>query len=865
MKCAVRYLFLLIFLPISLHNQAFEEVSLEVGINQLIYDGRMMSGGVCVFDYNNDGYDDIFTIGGLQNGVAFYRNNKDGTFSNVTALVGLANIIPLTTRTVGCAAADLNNNGYLDLIVTTDEQSRAYLFRNNGNGTFTDITLDAGLLTVKWGSTVSFGDYNLNGNLDIYIANYVGQNPIYCDSNTFYINLGGHKFVERAAEYGLHDEGCGLASSFTDYDNDGDLDILIANDFGMNTGPNKLFRNNYPEDSFTDYSDISGYNAQMWGMGVEGGDFDDDGDLDYYVTNIGTSRFYVNKGDGTFDEKAIEYGIDNTNVPHSQDSLSVGWGMAWFDYNNDTHLDLFVSNGYIYPAPGTVTSFYNPNRLYKNNGDGTFTEVGLEEGIAHGSMGRGIGLIDYDNDGDMDIVQAVVSTGDGLPSESDDDRYLLFRNNSSENGNNWLRIDVEGTMTSKDAFGTKLYAHLPEKTMTREIIGGGSSYMSQHTKTVHFGLGPHTRLPRLTVVFPGLDTLVLENIDANQRIKVIQNYRQDLNMDMCIGERYKNKFTVRKDTAVVEIYKARNGADSIVTTYIEALRGDTSQVELELCFGKEFGGKRWVSEGLYTDIKKNSKGCDSITHYDITVAPAPSDEEDKNLCYGGFFRERRYFNPTQVRDTLRTENGCDSIFVTNIIIEDGPKFEENYEICYGDLFEGVRVYTDTVFAENFPTTQGCDSVYSKIVNILPRGIKDSTINIYDDEEFMGQIFKSDTVIYQSLGIQAINGCDSVIAYNINVSISSIREIDNTLAGFFVNPNPTSGQSKISFNIDKASHVKIELYSILGDKISTIENNYYYEGKHQLDLDYSKYNISKGVYLLRLTTDSYSTNLKLIIN
>ncbi len=840
-------------------SQTYEEVAKQIGVGEhFALDTREMSGGLVIFDFNNDGYEDIFVAGGSLKNSALFQNMKNGTFQNVYGSSGI--VIPIHDQTVGAAAADLDNDGDKDLIITTFERADPYLFENR-DGKFYDITIPAGLEGKLWNTAVSFIDYDLDGDLDIYLSSYVGSNGG-CDRNLFYENLGNMKFKEIGEALGLSDKGCSLASTFSDYDNDGDFDLLVANDFGLTVQSNKIFENLHPEKKFIDVSETSGFNALIFGMGIEGGDFDEDGDMDYYTTNIGANKFYVNNGNKTMTERGVEFGLDNKHKKGT-DSLATSWGIQWFDYNHDSYLDLFVSNGNVV-LTDSVMSFMDPNLLYKNNGDKTFTEVAELEGVADLKKGRGVGLIDFDNDGDMDIVQSVVTGQLGAKSETDDDRVNFFKSNASENGNHWIQFHLRGTTDNRDAIGSKIAIFFNDRKLVAESPSGGSSYMSQRTGIIHFGLGSATKIDRVEVTFPNGEKVIKNSLNADMRYDIIQTYRTTTNMDLCYGGNYNNRFNVFRDTTVIENLLSVEGIDSIVTVKINVYDEIKSNEFMELCYGDEFKGISWKNSGETKDVKRSYLGCDSNIVYNITVLPAEETVIDTAVCYGGLFGNLRITRDRTIKQEMSNPKGCDSILVYNITVNDGPKFSESFEVCQGQLYKNVMVMSDTTLFNSFKTTSGCDSIYEEKVVMLPSGLRDSIVNIYSDEMYEGKYYDTDTTLYKDLGVKSSNGCDSVLAIMLNVTKSSVDFDYSNSFGLKVYPNPAESYLDITYNQSSATLVTMELYSVVGQKMATIYSGISSPGDNKLTWKFENRNIPPGVYMLRMVDKEKFITQKVII-
>ncbi|HKK73562.1 MAG TPA: FG-GAP-like repeat-containing protein [Saprospiraceae bacterium] len=530
-------------------QQAFTELSAAAGINHaFVIDQATFGGGACVIDFDNDGYEDLYVTGGS---VAdkLYKNNGDGTFTDILAQAGFERT--LETYTQGAAAADINRDGYKDLIVTTmnflnDNRTNApnLLYLNNGDGTFTEVTEAWDLEGERVNSMgASFGDINNDGYPDLFVCNYFSNSAtgisVYNEetiTNSFrpaidylYINLGGQRFVEVSNYYGLDHVGFGFLGMFTDFDNDQDLDLYIANDFGFKSTPNMLFQNEYPVKKMNNRSISLALNYGMNAMGIAPADLNFDGYMDYYVTNLGTSLFTINDQGRGFIDQTLQSGI---GIPTIKDSVYTGppisWGANFFDFDHDTDMDLFVSNGALNP---TVRP--NPNFFFENQG-GKMHEVSAEMQMNDYRIGRGSVVFDYDNDGDLDlfVVNQVPRTPSTRILEA---RCLLYRNDASEG--NWLKVALEGVGSDKNGLGARVEAVVDGKLLIREI-DGGSSHLSQNSTIAHFGLGNASSVESITVKWPGKGIQTLTNISANQQI-TIQETSENTS-----GSESKNRFNV---------------------------------------------------------------------------------------------------------------------------------------------------------------------------------------------------------------------------------------------------------------------------------------------------------------------------------
>lgn len=539
--------------------QRFTEVSESAGINHAYrVDVAAFGGGALVFDYNNDGFEDLYLPGGSDPDQLLH-NNGDGTFSNRFEGAGLESTIPLNTQ--GAAAADIDRDGDKDLIVTTfyyietKDLSPNLLFLNNGDGTFTDVTRKYGLENFLSSSQgASFGDINADGYPDLYIANFFGTSPqkiTILNENTidefataedhFFINTGGEYFLEASKVYGINHSGYGFQAVFTDWDNDQDVDILIAHDFGTVAQPNIALRNNFPEKSFS-YEEVNlVLNYGMNAMGIAVGDFDFDGWVDYYVTNIFASLCAENHEGQYFTDAGQELG-NTIGLIQKRDytAIPVSWGANFFDYDHDTDLDLFVNNGALNPGSRPI-----PNLFFECVGDRNYREVGTGLRLDDPRIGRGSVTFDYDNDGDLDLL--VVNQHPREPSLSlPEARTLLYRNDGAEG--NWLKVALDGVRAEKNGLGSRVEVMVDGRLLVREI-DGGSSHLSQNSTIAHFGLGGAETAESVVVKWIGGKTQELTNVLANQQITIRETEESIFNFEKNSLKVYPSLFT---DNVIIE-------------------------------------------------------------------------------------------------------------------------------------------------------------------------------------------------------------------------------------------------------------------------------------------------------------------------
>jgi hypothetical protein len=470
-----------------------------------------MGGGCAFFDYDNDGWMDIFILGGrrledIPPGASnrLYKNNRDGTFTDVTKQAGLWD----AGWAVGVCVGDYNNDGYEDLFITYYGQNK--LYRNNGNGTFTDVTAQAALLLdgTHFGSGCTFIDYNRDGLLDLFVANYVDIDlahaakpsldipncnfedvPVACGPKGLkaprqylYRNNGDGTFTDVSKESGIaaiHD-AYGLTAVSFDADEDGWPDIYVACD----TTPSLLLLNNHDgtfrEEGLMLGVAISSDGEPRSGMGVGMGDYDLDGHLDIVKTHfqLQPSGLYHNNGKGEFEDLAMAAGISTARE-------YVSWGAGIFDLDNDGNPDIFWVTGNVYAEIERINPkfpFKGPRVLFRNRGDGTFARMGEEAGPAINArhVSRGCAFGDFDNDGDLDIL---VMNQNEPPS--------LLRNDAPK-GNHWLKVRLEGTKSNRSAIGARVLVHYGGRVQLQEVLSQ-ASYVSSNDPRLHFGLGAEIR------------------------------------------------------------------------------------------------------------------------------------------------------------------------------------------------------------------------------------------------------------------------------------------------------------------------------------------------------------------------------------
>jgi len=523
----------------------FRDATHKAGIHFLHNNGaygkkylpETMGPGVAFIDYDNDGWQDIFLVNGIDwpgrpskhSTPTLYRNNHDGTFTDVTRKAGL----DVEIFGMGVAVGDFDNDGFDDLFVTAMGQSR--LFHNNGNGTFTDVTQKAGLMGPKEFSTsAAWIDYDKDGKLDLVVANYVqwsidgdlyctldGKSKSYCTPESYkgtsvrlWHNRGDGAFEDVTKKAGLGDPTSKtLGIAVLDYDSDGWPDLLFSND----TQPNKLYRNN-GNGTFTEKAVVAGVafsedGVARAGMGVDAADYDRSGAPSLLITNFSNQMIslYHNEGKGLFVDEAPRSAIGRTTL------LTLGFGCFFFDYDLDGWPDIFIANGHIDSDIQRVqpnVKYAMPPHVFRNLGRGNFEEVTKSLGGTFDTprVGRGAAYGDFNNDGRLDLL---LSTNGG-PA------YLFANEASGEAAaRKSLRVKLVGMKSNRDGIGAAVKVNSGTETQG-EMMRSGSSYLSASELVLTFGLGQHEKADSVEIRWPSGQVDKLTNIEAGQTITVTE-------------------------------------------------------------------------------------------------------------------------------------------------------------------------------------------------------------------------------------------------------------------------------------------------------------------------------------------------------
>jgi hypothetical protein len=527
----------------------FRDITEEAGITfrhhsapEKKYIVESMSGGVALFDFDNDGLIDIYIVDSLTvdtagnpqaSHSALYKNLGNGKFVDVAEQAGVAH----PGWGMGVCVADVDGDGWDDLYVTT--LGKNHLYRNNHDGTFTDIAEQAGVSGGGWSAGCGFADYDRDGYLDLFVSRYVkvdldhlpefgkgktceyrgvavqcGPRGLPGMSDLLYHNDGNGHFTEVSEKAGVSDPKgyFGLGVSWFDFNGDGWPDLFVAND----STPNFLYENQrngtFKDVAFPMGVAVSEDGAEQGSMGVAVGDYDNDGILDLYVTTFAEEYYPLRRGEGAsgFTDVSFKSGTAASSLPY------VGWGTAFFDYDNDGLLDIIAVNGHVYPQLdqarlGASAPYRQRKLLYHNLGNGSFEEVAAQYGpvLMEPRVQRGLAVGDLDNDGRLDVVI------------NDLDRAPQVLHNELEGAGNWMLLKLRGRGKNTDAIGALVRLKTGKVTQTR-LVRSGTGYLSQDDMRPHFGLGKATQADSIEILWPDGTTTRRESVKANQLLEIRQ-------------------------------------------------------------------------------------------------------------------------------------------------------------------------------------------------------------------------------------------------------------------------------------------------------------------------------------------------------
>jgi hypothetical protein len=532
---------------------SFVDIGRQAGLNAKTIFGGMAKNkyllettgcGVAFYDYDNDGWLDIFLVNGWRiEGFPkgdepvchLFKNNRDGTFSDVTLKAGLAR----SGWGQGVCVGDYDNDGYEDLFISYYGQNA--LYHNDGNGTFTDVTTKAGLTqkTTRWNSGCAFVDYDRDGHLDLFVANYIdldlktapvpesgpclykgvmvacGPPGLNGGKDILYHNNGDGTFTDASESSGITQTAStyGLGVLTADFDDDGWPDIYVANDSTASALFHNLKNGKFEDVAIAAGAALSPDGKPQAGMGVAAGDYDHDGNLDIIKTNFAgdTHSLYRNLGNNSFDDKTFESGL-GVNTKY------LGWGCGFLDMDNDGWLDILVCNGHVYPEVvqlRTEAAYAQRKLLYRNLRNGRFEDVSMQAGpgISTPAPARGCAFGDFDNDGDVDVVVNCVN------------EYPQLLRCDSNTGNHWIKIRTIGTKSNRSGIGARIkcvakFPGVDQPVQQVDEVRSGGSYFSQNDLRVHFGLGKATKVDLLQIRWPSGHVDELKNIDVDRVIYV---------------------------------------------------------------------------------------------------------------------------------------------------------------------------------------------------------------------------------------------------------------------------------------------------------------------------------------------------------
>jgi enediyne biosynthesis protein E4 len=499
-----------------------------------------MGGGVALFDYDNDGRLDVFFTNGAK--IAdpmpagtlpdkadprfwnrMYRQTQEGAFVDVTDKAGLSGM-PQNRYGMGVAVGDYDNDGFQDIYVTNFGANT--LYRNNGNGTFTDVTARAGVASSGWSASAGFFDYDNDGRLDLFVTRYLtwafdknrycGEKKpgyrAYCHpdnfdgiANVLYHNDGNGTFTDVSAKAGIADpSGKGLGLAFADYDDDGFIDVYVAND-----SVQSFLYHNKGGGTFDEVGLLAGvgFNEDgktFAGMGVDFSDYDNDGRPDVFVTDLSNERYrlFRHNGDGSFRDVTNASGVGGATLPFA------GWSTRFFDYDNDGWKDIFVAQGHVMDTIEKTAPnlrYLQPPLLLRNE-SGRFVRIAAGEPFKHDWAGRGAAFGDLDNDGDVDVVVSNVGQ-----------KAFVLRNDGG-NRKNWLGIATVGTRSNRDCIGCRIKVVSPSGLTQFFTINTAVGYLSASDKRLIVGLGDETMARLVEIRWPSGTVQKMDNVKAGQTI-----------------------------------------------------------------------------------------------------------------------------------------------------------------------------------------------------------------------------------------------------------------------------------------------------------------------------------------------------------
>jgi hypothetical protein len=491
----------------------FQDVTAAAGLHTFMGNSQcgQYAAGAAWADVDGNGYPDLY-VPSMDDPAQLWMNDGAGHFTDEATARGVDDG---GSAGVGAVFADYDNDGYPDLYVVNDGslpgRGANRLYRNDGTGNFTDVAVAAGVSDGHAAVSASWGDYDNDGYLDLYVtSNSPCAPPLMYESDRLYHNEGDGTFTDQTALLPASATmGAGYQAAWFDYDGDGDQDLYLANDhWGPAPDVNHLWRNDGPGPGgtwlFTDVSALSGTDYDINSMGIGLGDFNRDLRLDMAISNIHGNVIASNNGDGTFTDVASF--VRASRPDQSYGRRSVTWGLSFADFNLDGWEDLYAAAGEIQDAPT------QPSEVFTNDGvDGRFLDLSALSGADDTGSSRGIAYADYDRDGLMDVYVVRMS---GTP--------ILYRNETSAPGYHWLEVDLTGTSSNRDGCGARLTLTAAGAQMMRELFCGSTGLSSGSETIAHFGLGSAIQAAKIVIEWPSGIRQVLRNVGADQLIQVVE-------------------------------------------------------------------------------------------------------------------------------------------------------------------------------------------------------------------------------------------------------------------------------------------------------------------------------------------------------
>lgn len=572
------------FLPCTGSAQfVFEDVTESTKIYQSCNPAGDIGSGVVVLDLNNDGWEDLYLPGNVT-GDRLFENQKDGTFKEVTFGTTKDSAFfkhnNFNSYTNGGVAFDYNKDGYVDIFEAC--RRRDLLWKNNANGTFSNYSQPANIVAPfeeNNSNSATFGDFDGDGDNDIYVARWVNEMNAVLDSNGnshyvfsgfpnhFYVNNSNGTFTESGKLYSIADSGTTNTTVMFDYDKDGDLDIFTGNDFGMNVSQNHVYQNQLAQTGIATFTNVApqiGLNVGIFNMTLSPNDYDADGDFDVHQTSIG-GEYLMKNNNGIFTNVAQQIGFPPLLDQQIESIPTVTWTALFSDFDNDGREDAFIVHGYTKSIIETRTSQeFDTSRFYHQQADGTFKDITLTHGVVTNVRGRGAAYMDFDHDGRLDIIFGSLGRTPGVFTSD----YRVFRNVTPiTSDRNWLQIKGIATTTASDAIGTIVEVWTNGTRRMNQIhTNGGMS--SCNSLVLHFGLGSATTADSIIIYWPMSKSLHRQidryyNVPVNQRLVYTEQLKSSVQTHDAITQGFRLSQSIVTSSITVV------GADEAITSQYE--------------------------------------------------------------------------------------------------------------------------------------------------------------------------------------------------------------------------------------------------------------------------------------------------------